>query len=71
MYCFSTKPMAAVPRQPAAAPSVVVMATCAADLCGSQFVNLHAIEQAQLWAQRRVDGAGRLKFDFRTAVDWA
>jgi hypothetical protein len=66
------------------------MATCAADLCGSQFVNsapssrhdrgdnvasmawsLHAIERTQSLAQRRVDGAGRLKFDFRTAVDCA
>ena len=30
------------------------------------FVNLHAIEQTQLRGQRRVDGVGRLKFDFHT-----
>ena len=28
--------------------------------------NLDAIEQTQLWRQHRVDGVGRLKFDFHT-----
>ena len=30
------------------------------------FVNLHAIEQTQFRGRRRVDGVGRLKFDFHT-----
>jgi len=34
------------------------------DLCGNQPVN--AIEQTRPRGQRRVDGAGRPKFDFRT-----
>ena len=40
------------------------------DACGGQdagtFVNPHAIEQTQLRRQHRVDGVGRLKFDFHT-----
>ena len=49
-------------------------------LCGNQqvsqnflriiaetFMNLHDIELPQLWGQRRVDGVGRLKFDFPQA----
>ena len=32
------------------------------------FVNLHAIEQTQLWGQSRVDGVGRLKFDSAQAI---
>jgi hypothetical protein len=30
------------------------------------FVNLHAIEPTRSRGQRRVDGVGRLKFDFHT-----
>ena len=32
-------------------------------------VNLHAIEQTQSQGRRRVDGMGRLKFDFHTGRD--
>jgi hypothetical protein len=32
-------------------------------------VDLHAIEQTQLRRQHRVDGVGRLKFDFHTGVN--
>ena len=32
------------------------------------FVHLHAIEPTQLRRQRRVDGAGRPKFDFHTGT---
>ena len=34
-------------------------------------MNLDAIEQTQLWRQHRVDGVGRLKFDFHAGITWA